>query len=92
MPMPIFLAVLALFILAAVFTVVKIDRDVLTRKGVVLADQAEVKSGPGEDFKTKFTAHAGLTFNIERVEADYYWVNFENRLKGWIYKQAATEI
>jgi len=91
-PTPIFITVLVLFIIAGIFAAAKVDRDVLTRKGVVLANQAEVKSGPGENFKSKFTAHAGLTFDIEREEAGYYWVNFENRLKGWLRKQAATEI
>jgi tetratricopeptide (TPR) repeat protein len=91
-PTPVFLTVLGLFLVAAIFTAVKVDRDVLTRKGVVLAQQAEVRSGPGQDFSTKFTAHAGLTFNIEREESGYYWVNFENRLKGWIPKSVAAEI
>lgn len=91
-PTPVFLTVLGLFLVAAIFTAVKVDRDVLTRQGVVLAQQAEVRSGPGQDFSTKFTAHAGLTFNIEREESGYYWVNFENRLKGWIPKSVAAEI
>ncbi len=91
-PTPVFLVVLGLFLVATIFTAVKLDRDVLTRKGVVLAQQAEVRSGPGQDFSTKFTAHAGLTFNIEREESGYYWVNFENRLKGWIPKSVAAEI
>ncbi len=91
-PTPVFVVVLGLFLVAAIFTAVKLDRDVLTRKGVVLAQQAEVRSGPGQDFSTKFTAHAGLTFNIEREESGYYWVNFENRLKGWIPKSVAAEI
>lgn len=91
-PTPLIIAVLVLFLASGVFTGVKLDRDILTRKGVVLAQQAEVRSGPGEDFSAKFTAHAGLIFNIEREEAGYYWVNFENRLKGWIGKAVAGEI
>jgi len=91
-PTSVFWVVLGLFLVAAIFTAVKLDRDILTRKGVVIAQQAEVRSGPGQDFSTKFTAHAGLTFNIEREESGYYWVNFENRLKGWIPKSVAAEI
>lgn len=91
-PMPVFSVVVLLFIIAAVFTGVKVDRDVLVRQGVVLVQETEIKSGPGEDFNTKFSVHAGLMFNIEREEAGYYWVNFENRLKGWIQKSAAAEI
>ena len=91
-PIPLFVLALTLFIVSTIFTGVKLDRDVFTRKGVVLAQQAEVKNGPGQDFNTKFTAHAGLVFNIEKEEAGYYWVNFENRLKGWIPKSVAAEI
>ncbi len=91
-PIPVFATVLTLFLVAGIFTAVKVDRDVLTREGVVIAQQADVKNGPGEDFNTKFTAHAGLVFKIEREESGYYWVNFENRLKGWIPKSVAEEI
>jgi len=91
-PTPVFVAALLLFVVAVAFTGTKLDRDVLTRRGVVLVQQADVKNGPGEDFNTKFTAHAGLMFVIEREEAGYYWVNFENRLKGWIPKAVAAEI
>jgi tetratricopeptide (TPR) repeat protein len=89
---PVFVLILSLFTVGAVFTGVKLDRDVLTRQGVVVDQQADVKNGPGENFNTKFTAHAGLVFEIEQEEAGYYWVNFENRLKGWIPKSVAVEI
>jgi len=91
-PMPVLATVLVLFVISAIFTGVKLDRDVLTRQGVVLAQQVDVKNGPGEDFNTKFTAHAGLIFEIEREEAGFYWVNFENRLKGWVPTGAVAEI
>jgi len=91
-PTPAFIAVLVLLAVSIVFAGVKLDRDVLTRQGVVVAQQIEVKNGPGETFNTKFTAHAGLVFNIEREESGYYWANFENRVKGWIPKSVATEI
>lgn len=91
-PTPLVVALVVLLAASVAFTGVKLDRDVLARRGVVVAQQAEVKNGPGDDFNTKFTAHAGLIFNIEREEAGYYWVNFENRVKGWIPKAVATEI
>lgn len=90
--MPLVAILAACFVVSAVFCTVKLDRDVWTRTGVVLAQQIEVKNGPGEDFNGQFTAHAGLVFNIEREESGYYLVNFENRLKGWILKSAAGEI
>ena len=91
-PTPVFVVVVAAFALTVVLTGVKLDRDVLTRKGVVVAQQVEVKSGPGEDLSSKFTAHAGLIFNIDGEEEGYFRVNFENRLTGWIPKSATEEI
>lgn len=91
-PTPLVIILTVCLIVSAIFTSVKINRDVLTRKGVILTQQADVKNGPGDDFKSQFTAHAGLTFNIEREESGYYLVSFENRLKGWVLKTAIAEI
>ena len=92
LPKPVIVLLVSLFVLSAVFAGVKLDRDVLTRTGVVLDQQTEVKNGPGTEFTNQFTAHAGLMFTIEREESGYYLVNFENRLKGWIVKSAVAEI
>lgn len=91
-PAPLLATIAACFIVVAIFAGVKLDRDVLTRTGVVIADQIDVRNGPGDDYKKQFTAHAGLVFKIERTEDGYYLVNFENRLKGWIDKSAVDEI
>ncbi|MEE9441493.1 MAG: tetratricopeptide repeat protein [candidate division Zixibacteria bacterium] len=89
---PIFVVLLVLFIISAALTGVKFDRDVLTRGGVVISQQTDIKNGPGEDYNTQFMAHSGLTFKIDREESGYYLVDFENRLKGWIKIQAVAEI
>jgi tetratricopeptide (TPR) repeat protein len=92
LPKPVIVLLVALFVVTTVLAGVKLDRDALTRTGVVLDQQTEVKNGPGGDFTNQFTAHAGLMFTIEREESGYYLVDFENRLKGWIIKSAAAEI
>ncbi|MEZ5358474.1 MAG: tetratricopeptide repeat protein [Candidatus Zixiibacteriota bacterium] len=91
-PTPLLVTIAACFIITAIFAGVKLDRDVLTRTGVVISEQTEVRNGPGEDYNNQFTAHAGLVFKIEREESEYYLVNFENRLKGWIARAAVDEI
>lgn len=83
---------LGMFTVAVIFTAVKLNRDVLTRTGVVISQQTEVRNGPGVDFKSQFTAHSGLTFKIEREEDGYYLVSLENRVKGWIAKSSVVEI
>ena len=92
MPTPLLTVIIVFFVIGATFPGVKLDRDVLNRNGVITTDQIDIKNGPGDDYKTQFTAHAGLVFNIEREESGYYLVNFENRLKGWIDKSAVAEI
>lgn len=89
---PVILILVITLSVSLLFAGVKLDRDILTRTGVVLNQQVEVKNGPGDDFSEQFVAHAGLTFKIEREESGYYLVNFENRLKGWIEKSAVAEI
>ncbi|MFH1699943.1 MAG: tetratricopeptide repeat protein [Candidatus Zixiibacteriota bacterium] len=89
---PVFVVLLVLFIISTAFAGIKFDQDVLTRGGVVISHQTDIKNGPGEDYNTQFTAHSGLTFKIDREELGYYLVNFENRLKGWIKIQAVAEI
>ncbi len=91
-PGPAMVLVLAIFAMVVIFSAVKIDRDVTTRTGVILVQQTDVKNGPGAEYKNQFTAHAGLTFTIEREESGYYLVNLENRLKGWVVTSAVAEI
>jgi hypothetical protein len=91
-PVSIFMVLLAFLVVSSLLTVVKVNRDYAKRTGVILDQQAEVKNGPASDSKMQFMAHAGLTFTIEREESGYYLVNFANRLKGWIAKNAVAEI
>jgi tetratricopeptide (TPR) repeat protein len=91
-PSPAVVVFLVIFVISATFAGVKFDRDVLTRGGVVISQQIDIRNGPGEDYNTQFTAHSGLTFKIDREELGYYLVDFENRLKGWIKIQAVAEI
>jgi tetratricopeptide (TPR) repeat protein len=81
-----------LLLICVTITGVKYDRDVLTRNGVITAEQTDIRNGPGPDFTSQFTGHAGLTFQIEREEDGYYLANFENRLKGWVAKDGSAEI
>lgn len=91
-PHSLLISLIALLVVGVLFTSVKLDRDYLNRTGVILDQQAEVKNGPGSEFASQFTAHAGLTFTIEREESGFYLVDFANRLKGWISVSAVSEI
>jgi len=64
----------------------KYRTDYLTEKGVIVADETRILSGPGEDNDIEFVGVFGLTFKIEKETDDYYLVLFENKRKGWIKK------
>jgi tetratricopeptide (TPR) repeat protein len=72
---------------SAGLTTYKYRTDYLTRRGVIVADEARIYSGPGEDNDLEFVGNFGLTFEIEKASNDYYLVLFENKRKGWIKKE-----
>ena len=61
-------------------------------KGVLLAKEAPVKSGPGEDFVTQLLGHEGLTFQILEEREDYFEVLLPNGVKGWVKKGEAAKV
>jgi len=73
-----------LLVISSVLTTYKYRTGYMTTHGVVVASEAMVYSGPGENHDLEFKGAAGLIFEIERIEDDYYLVIFENKRKGWI--------
>ncbi|HXF47975.1 MAG TPA: tetratricopeptide repeat protein [Verrucomicrobiae bacterium] len=61
-------------------------------KGVLIAKEAPVKSGPGEDFVTQLLGHEGLTFQILEKREDYLEVLLPNGVKGWVKKEEAAKV
>jgi hypothetical protein len=62
-----------------------------TMSGVLVAPQAEVRSGPGSDYALQFTGHEGLEFQINEQAEGWYRISLPNGVKGWI-PQDAVEI
>jgi len=79
-------ALLALLVISSSLTTFKYRNGYVTQKGVIVAPEAHVYSGPGEDNDLEFVAAHGLTFEIEKSLDKYYLVIFENKRKGWINK------
>ncbi|HLG93441.1 MAG TPA: tetratricopeptide repeat protein [candidate division Zixibacteria bacterium] len=61
-------------------------------KGVFLAKEAPVKSGPGDDFVTQLLGHEGLTFQILEERDNYFEVLLPNGVKGWVKKEEAAKV
>ena len=54
--------------------------------------QAEVRSGPGEDYILQFTGHEGLEFQINGEAEGWYRISLPNGVKGWIPKETVEII
>ena len=77
---------LFLMLVVATLTMVKFDNDYLTQRAVVIAEAAEVYTGPSELSDKELDAAPGLIVEILSESGDYYNVLFENKRRGWIKK------
>lgn len=62
------------------------------KNGVLIAQQVEVRSGPGDDYILQFTGHEGLEFQINGEAEGWYRISLPNGVKGWIPKEAVEII
>ncbi len=51
---------------------------------VVLSNEAEAKSGPGEDYVSLFNVHQGLECEVEEEREGWYLIYLSNGTKGWV--------
>lgn len=61
-------------------------------EGVILAEKADVLSGPASDSPTLFSIHEGLKVRIENDLPDWVQISLDNGWNGWIKKEALGEI
>lgn len=76
--------VLLLCLIAAPVVAVKVHRDVAVTSGVLLADQVEVRSGPGEKYTTVFTIHEGTLLHVIETRGAWAQVRIESGFAGWL--------
>jgi tetratricopeptide (TPR) repeat protein len=79
------LALLLLFS-ASLLTTVKYNRDYLTRRAVIVADECIVRTGPTKNSEKELDAAPGLIVEILSESGDFYNVLFENKRRGWVRK------
>lgn len=81
-----------LFILSGSLLYAKISTEALIDRGVVIAAETSVRSGPGNDYTLQFTAHEGLEFQIKDKKEDWYLIMLPNGVMGWLEKQTIEKI
>lgn len=84
------LALVALICVTAMIWVLR--NNYLAEEGVVVVEQTEVMSGPGNEFELQFEAHEGLMFQILDSRQDYFLALFANQLKGWVRRSDVVTI
>ncbi len=60
--------------------------------GVVVIPEAEVRSGPGDDYMLQFTGHEGLEFRVDEKAEGWYRISLPNGIRGWIPLEAVEII
>jgi hypothetical protein len=82
---------LFIFVVSSASLATKLHSD-SAKNGVLIAPQAEVRSGPGGDYTLQFTGHEGLEFQINEQAEGWYRISLPNGVKGWIPKEAVEII
>ncbi len=85
-------AVAVLLFASAGLTTFKYRTDYLTRRVVIVAEEAPVRNGPTENADVEFQGAPGLVAEIVRTSGDYYNVLFENKRQGWIKRDLVAEV
>ncbi len=62
------------------------------RRAVVLASEAYIYSGPGEQFTREFVLHEGTVIRIHRNSEDWVLCSVTEELKGWIPSQSIDRL
>jgi tetratricopeptide (TPR) repeat protein len=83
---------LILLVTVSFVTTFKYRHDYLTRRAVLVTDEAPVRSGPSDEMDVEIQGTPGLVVEILSESGDYYNIQFENNRRGWIKKDQVAEI
>ena len=81
-----------LLLSASLLTTVKYDHDFLTQRGVIVAEECVVRTGPSEQADKELDASPGLIVEILAESGDFYNVLFENKRRGWVRKDLLAAV
>lgn len=84
--------ILVVLVVSVSLTTFKYRHDYLTQRGVIIAEEAPVFTGPSDQSDIELQGAPGVVFEILSETDDYYNVLFENKRRGWVDKQLVAEI
>ncbi len=89
---PAMIVLLILLVTISFLTTFKYREDFLTRRGVIVAAESEVRTGPSDQSDIELHGEQGLVVEILSESNDYYNVVFENQRRGWIKRDLVAEV
>lgn len=82
----------AVFFIFLIFLFAKIRNENFTKTGIIVAEKADARSGPKEDYLLQFTLHEGAEVSVIKNAQDWYEIELSKELKGWIPKTSVDII
>jgi len=76
----------------ALLTTLKYDREYLTERGVIIAEDSVIRTGPSVNSDRELDASPGLVVEILDESGEFFNVLFENKRRGWIQKSLLAVI
>jgi len=77
-------AALIFLVLSIPFAAVRVKRDLLTPRAVIMAESVTARSGPGEDNAALFDLHQGVDVVVGQCESGWCRVSAAGGFIGWI--------
>jgi len=84
--------VVTLLITVASLTTFKYHNEYMTRRGVIIAEEAPVYTGASELSEIELHGAPGLVVEILKEDGDFIEVSFDNKRRGWIHHDLVTEL
>ncbi len=82
----------AIFFILFIFLFAKIKNENFAKTGIIVAEKADARSGPKDDYLLQFTLHEGTKVGIIKEAQDWYEIEISKDLKGWISKTSVDVI
>jgi len=87
------IVVVAAFLALGILSVsVRVIREHRSPSAVVVAQEVDVHSGPGEDYVTEFSLHAGTEVHVIEQHGDWSRIALRGDLQGWVPAESIEEL
>lgn len=86
------ITIVTLLVITASLTTFKYHNEYLTRRGVIIAEEAPVYTGASEHSEIELHGASGLVVEILEEDSDFISVSFANKRRGWMHRDLVAEL